>query len=414
MERMLCVDGRARACPLCRLVRLGSTRTRFAPYRLQLGDRLIGVLSIASTGGRIMFPRIKARRARANPRVRFRPCLTVLESRELLATFIVNSLGDTGEGHGRMGDLRYCLTQANRTPGPNTIEMIQICGTIMLGGALPAISNSVTLIGPGAAKLTVQRASTSPFRLFTINSQTHVRITGLTLANGSIATGNGGAIDNFGALTLDSDTISGNAAQDGAGIANEAKASLAINLTVISGNAPSQSGGGIFNDGRVTVSGRSTLSLNSAASQAGGVFNAGTATISGGILSNNAAGTGGAVYNDVSGTLSVAVAQFSMNSATNTGGGLQNEGTAQLFLGSSFTANSAGQTGGGIQNDAGLTVNDVRFTSNSASGDGGGAIDTNGPATITNSTFTGNQASYEAGAILNCAEHHDRVEHVWI
>jgi hypothetical protein len=45
----------------------------------------------------------------------------LLESRTLLSTWTVNSLGDTGTGTGMAGDLRFVITQVDKTTGNNTI-----------------------------------------------------------------------------------------------------------------------------------------------------------------------------------------------------------------------------------------------------------------------------------------------------
>ena len=80
-----------------------------------------------------------------------------LEDRMLLSTFTVNSLGDAGVGTGLSGDLRYAITQADKTAGDNTIDFA-VTGTIVLNSALPDLSNTTGLTdieGPGASSLTV-------------------------------------------------------------------------------------------------------------------------------------------------------------------------------------------------------------------------------------------------------------------
>ena len=67
----------------------------------------------------------RGRRARPTHRShRRRLALEPLESRALLSltTWTVNSLGDTGTGSGTSGDLRYVITQADKTTGDNTIN----------------------------------------------------------------------------------------------------------------------------------------------------------------------------------------------------------------------------------------------------------------------------------------------------
>src|SRR5262245_21094376 len=104
-------------------------------------------------------PRAVRRFPRANPArtSRYRPCLEPLEDRLPLAVFTVISAGDTGSGVDLAGDLRYCLTQANATPGLDTIQFaIPGSGlhTINLTSALPAITDALFLDGstqPGAS-----------------------------------------------------------------------------------------------------------------------------------------------------------------------------------------------------------------------------------------------------------------------
>jgi hypothetical protein len=78
----------------------------------------------------------------------------MLEDRNLLSTFTVDHLADDLIGSGSNGSLRYCLTQA--TSGDDTITF-GASGTINLTGALPDLSHSVSIQGPGANSLILQR-----------------------------------------------------------------------------------------------------------------------------------------------------------------------------------------------------------------------------------------------------------------
>jgi trimeric autotransporter adhesin len=88
-----------------------------------------------------------------------------LEDRSVPATFVVNTTGDTGAGTGLTGDLRYCITQANATPGADTIAFaIPGSGlqTITPQSVLPSITDAVTIDGytqPGASANTLATGS---------------------------------------------------------------------------------------------------------------------------------------------------------------------------------------------------------------------------------------------------------------
>ena len=83
-------------------------------------------------------------RRRARPRSKMRG-LEVLESRELLATFTVTNLKNSGTG-----SLRQAIIESNKQPGPDTIDF-GVAGTIRISRtSLPAITDSVTIDGTTA------------------------------------------------------------------------------------------------------------------------------------------------------------------------------------------------------------------------------------------------------------------------
>jgi hypothetical protein len=245
---------------------------------------------------------------KARRRERWRPRLEVLESRTLLSVFTVDHLTDDGMGSGLAGDLRYCLT--NATSGQDIITF-GVTGTINLTGALPDLTASVRIAGPGANRLTVRRNTGGRYRVFTVPAGVTVHLAGLTVANGYPAGLDGGGINNKGTLTVEHSAITGNA---GLGIFNTGtltvtSSTVSGNMTGIGNDADEAFGGGVYNNGSLTVT-NSTIAGNTANGffdgYGGGIYNQlGTLTVTNSTISGNTAfgqinppfGEGGGIYN---------------------------------------------------------------------------------------------------------------------
>jgi len=98
---------------------------------------------------------------------------------------VVNTLSDSGAG-----SLRQTVTDLNGGGVPGSVTF-SVNGTISLLSDLPAISNSVVILGPGMNLLTI--SGSNSFRLFQLAANTTNSIGGLTLANGYTANDNSGA-----------------------------------------------------------------------------------------------------------------------------------------------------------------------------------------------------------------------------
>jgi CSLREA domain-containing protein len=204
---------------------------------------------------------------------------------------------------------------------------------------LPVLDFSVIINGPGADKLTVQRSNaggTPLFRIFRITAGHTVRISGLTIANGSAqgldpVTGSGGGILNQGTLFLDRCAITGNQAGIGGGLATENFLTM-LNTTVANNTATSDGGGLAANFGKSIRIEGSTFSNNVSGERGGGIFYAGTISglVTNTTISSNTAVEGGGIF---------ALDDVDLRSVT-------------------ITANHASTRGGGMA----LHFNSVRFS----------------------------------------------------
>jgi predicted outer membrane repeat protein len=270
--------------------------------------------------------------------------LECLEHRTVLSsvTLTVSSLADTGSG-----TLRAAITAADAGSSNNSYAInfsSGLTGTITLESALPAFSNNISLNGPGAGSLTVQRDpnAASSFGIFAVNSVT-ASISGLTIAGGTAGNtqGQSGGIYNGGSLTVSNCTLSNNTAGEGGGIFNNGRGSLTVSDCTLENNTAGE-GGGLFNYGTVTVSG-STITGNSTVQSlagpwspdGGGILNVGTLTVSSSTLTNNTAGTanGGGMALEPGSSTTVDGCTIENNVATSYGGGIFCSGYFQFTYG---------------------------------------------------------------------------------
>jgi predicted outer membrane repeat protein len=356
-----------------------------------------------------MFGNLRCLRARdrrpANGAERFQPEIEGLESRCLPSTFTVTNLGDSNVLGS--GSLRDAINQANSAGGANTIVFsgVGASGTIQIGSELPAIGGQLTIQGPGASALSVQRLSTSPqFRIVT-NNGTATIISGLTLTGGNPGTASpGGAILNFGTLTLQACVLTGNTAGSGGAICSYAGGVLDIVQTTFSNNTAngpsnnpySGSGGAIRTSGTTTVTGSSFQS--NSATHDGGAIRANNASVliqNTFFQQNSSSSQGGAVAGFYSGLLTVQSCVFQQNTSSYDGGGIADVYMPLTLQNSTLSGNTTGGAGGAILIGAGASISYCAITGNTAGGSsygfgGGVAIENSAPTTITDSTIANN------------------------
>ncbi|MEY2511173.1 MAG: hypothetical protein QOE26_1936 [Verrucomicrobiota bacterium] len=271
----------------------------------------------------------------------------------VIAPLIVTTTADHDDGSCGGGDctLREAINAANAANGINTILFVSgLSGAITLQSALPAITDSVTIVGPGARVLSVSGNTASRVFFFSSGSSA---ISGLTIRDGNATTvtsGNGmrgGGIFNAqnATLTLSDCTLANNHVQG------------ASNTTVASGAGGFGDGGAICNSGNLTIS-RCTLAGNSAMGGSG-------ADASGAMGANLHGGDGGtalgaAIFNDTTGTLTMSDSTVATNLAT---GGAAGKGQ--------FGGNGGAATGG-VFNNGMMTVTAATLSGNGATGGAGG------------------------------------------
>ncbi|MEC7556086.1 MAG: choice-of-anchor Q domain-containing protein [Planctomycetota bacterium] len=234
-----------------------------------------------------------------------------------------------------------------------------------------------------------------------------VSITNTTFT-ANVASGDGGAIYNDDG-TVDSDrTIysSNTAAESGGAIYNTSNGDVTLTSDSLTLNSAPQRGGAINNYGLLTI-GDGSLSHN-VSGDGGAIATARNLDMTDTYVNDNdALDDGGGVYNDEIGVVVVTGGTFVDNTAGDDGGALSNVDSGVMTLEfSAVSGNQAAGDGGGVHNTsaAGLNISTSLLYDNEAIGGGGGvANDSIGMATAVNTTFSGNQAA-TGGGVFNQGE----------
>lgn len=353
-----------------------------------------------------------------------------LEDRTVPANFEVINLADAGAG-----SLRDAISQANANPGADTITFTGAgaSGTILLTSGEIAITDSLTVTGPGADALTISGNKAS--RIFNIaddndpDQMISVTLDGLTFADGSSDSGGAILVRDDENLTVQNSTFTGNTASDtgGAIFAEQDLAVVRILNSTFAGNSADGSGGAITVDGGNLDIQHSQFTSNT--SDYGGVlFAAHTQTVlinTTNFSENTAAANGGAIILDgVDGPILIQNSTITGNTASGgDGGGLYvaglYDGITLTIANSTISGNTAGSDGGGVQIyhlDGTVRIVDSKINGNTAGGDGGGImIDGSSPAAdvnILNSDVSKNTANGDdgGGIYFNMGFGHIRIQ----
>ena len=175
------------------------------------------------------------------------------------ATITVVNTNDNGPG-----SLRQALVDAVNGDTINFDSSLN-GQAITLTSSQLLVNKSITITGPGAYQLRVQRSTTlgtPEFRILYVSSGNTVTISGLSISGGRVPADFGGGIynDQTSILTLNSCEVSGNVGGIGGGIYSR-HATLTINDSTVGPNLASGDGGGIYNSGSLS-GGAATLTIS--------------------------------------------------------------------------------------------------------------------------------------------------------
>jgi len=360
---------------------------------------------------------------------RERFCLEALESRRLLATFVVNSEALTGPG---LLTIQQAVADANATPGANTITF----APSLFQGSTPAscqiyqsqleLTNKTglqSIVGPSATSLDLDASGTT--RAIYIDAGVNVNFSNLTITDGAPTGGQtgssstdvfyGGAIYNAGSLSMYAVAVTdsragGSAVYHGFGGGIYSSGSLNLQNCLVSGNTAvgsknssgSAAGGAVYSAGPLTMTYTTIGGVVEGYGDGGGIFAADGATISNSILSGNTAGNGGGIYSAKSLVISNSTVTGSTDDAVLSDTLADGSGGALFSTGTLSATNStfSGTAGGAYATAPGICAGGAIYIEASATLQGC-TIDDSTVESPTNSS--GNTGAAEGGGIFSLA-----------
>jgi CSLREA domain-containing protein len=329
---------------------------------------------------------------------------------------VVNSLADPGDG--TCDDAECTLREAVGSAASGATITFSVTGAITLTDEI-IVDQDLTIDGPGAGLLTVQRSSaagTPQFRFATINTGRTVVITEVTVkgfdVRNRVATPTdwlGGAVLNRGTLTVSHSVLTQNRAQAGGAIAGFG-GSLTINHSTITDNAGIGAGGGISSfRGNVTIN-HTTVSDNSAVFDGGGIhaIEGDVAVVDHSAILNNVCGLSGCGLYLHQGQASINHTTVSHNLGGSDGGGIF-VGCCSVTLTNVTVSNNRSTRGGGLRvlgQVLAMTIERSTFADNQATVSGGGIDSESSFLDLIQSRLSGNSAGKEGGGVYLNNEFH--------
>jgi hypothetical protein len=271
------------------------------------------------------------------------------------ADFTVTNLNDAGTG-----SLRQAILDANAAAGADRVLFQSgLSGTITLTSGVLTIDGALQVLGPGSSQLAINGNGATRIIYSYPATPQPVAISGLTLTNGVAPTGGAIRVGKTN-LALSNAVVTGNRT---AGVGGNGAAgvyaeygSLSVQSSTISGNTAATGRGGGIRTYRTPISiQNSTISGNTtteSGGRGGGVYAyRDSLTVQGSTISGNAAlGSGGGIhtFNTAVAIERSTVSGNSANGAFSDGGGIYEFGGSMAIQSTTIAGNVAGRRGGGI------------------------------------------------------------------
>lgn len=290
--------------------------------------------------------------------------------------------------------LREAVCAANTNPGADTITLP--AGVYTLTGAanddagqtgdldvVPTFgANSITIQGAGSGVSVIDGGGVDRiFDAYSFAGEVDLTLRDLTLRNGSVPSGEGGAIQTFMVdIMLDGVVVESSSANIGGGISS-IYGTLTIFQSTVRGNSATSSAGGIRVDG-VLLMQASTVASNFADTGGGLVLHSSGSDIStieqSSILSNVAQTAGGGIALDLlhQGQTVITDSTFWGNSTPGVGGAVfaAGDSAGEIFLSSATVVGNSAAIGGGVQQASGFATVQHSIVAQNTGGDLGGVI----------------------------------------
>jgi CSLREA domain-containing protein len=293
------------------------------------------------------------------------------------ATIIVNTGTDESVAGDGLCSLREAINNANSPgtdttngdcnvgTGNDTIAIFLLGQWIQLSNPMPTIQNTLTIVGSAVTGINAFNGNPGNISggIFSIAPSATVVLNDLTMQEGSVTGGLGGAVYNAGTLTVNNCTFNGNSAlfntgtmSGGAGgaIANEV-GTLTVNNSLFINNNADFRGAAISNDSGVVGVSNSTFAYNFAVTFGGGLSR------------------GGAIYDGHNQLLVIYDCTF-FDNRSDTGGSLFVDSLGVVKV---FGSILAGSSPGGFDCAVGAEADDLGYN-----------IDDDGSCTFVNSSAT--------------------------